>query len=207
MHGVILSLCDGSNRIAVISRDTRTLSVCRDLQNSLGTDVLLSHADVTDANAVLSVFQDIAKWSPRLDRMIFDTIGLAQSEPQDCESEEVTRGMRVTLHGFMNCVRLALPMFLRLGHGHVIAVQNSSGTRGEVRPASLSVGGASLKLYLNALRGEFSTRAVDFTEIELIGIPNHNIDSEWLRQEIAVEIQKVITERPERIRIVGKKPQ
>lgn len=154
-------------RIGLLSRNTRVLHQFKERLLDWGVDAEIFMADVTDSQRVLEAFMQFSVWSKRLDRLIYN-VGVLSTEPaSEVTESELARVMGANFFGFVNCFQLAQPMFQRFGSGHVIAMSGTDAIVLENSPVAYATSKASLRIYIQALRGELEEKGILFSELFL----------------------------------------
>lgn len=190
-------------RIALLSRDAAMLNGFRERLERRGVECAVIEADVTESESVLTAFMRLGKWSVRLDRMIYNVGAVSNERAVEVSESELARVMGVNFFGFVNCFQLALPMFQRLGRGHVVTMSRVTESDESAVSVAYAASRASLQIYVNALRNELAERHIDFTDV-LLGRGLVAGETQELRcEEIVAGLMRVTEERPARF-IIGK---
>lgn len=190
-------------RIALLSRDGAMLNGFRERLEHRGVECAVFEADVTESESVLTAFMHLSRWSLRLDRLIYNVGAVSNERAAEVSESELARVMGVNFFGFVNCFQLALPMFQRLGRGHVVTMSRATESAENEVSVAYAASRASLQIYVNALRNELAEKHVHFTDVMLGRSSVAGEYQELTCEEIVAGLLRVMEELPERF-VIGK---
>lgn len=187
-------------QIGLLSRNTQLLYRYKELLDECGVRCQAYAMDVTQAQSVLNTLMTLAAWSPRVDRMIYNISVLAAECDSEAGGSELARMMEASFLGFVNCFQLLQPMFKRLGHGHALLMTEAVSPDGGP-DAIASVGQASLRIYLKALRNELIGQNISLTEVQLGRVPQGETVRDLTCEEVVAGLFDAIRNRPTELTI------
>ncbi|MBI5059464.1 SDR family NAD(P)-dependent oxidoreductase [candidate division KSB1 bacterium] len=189
-------------QVALLARNEPRLVEFRSRLNSLGTPCESYMADVTDSASVTEAFKRLARWSPRLDRLIYN-VGVVSGESASTLTEsELVRVMGTNFFGFVNCFQLANEMFKRSGGGQAIVISSADALHPETTGVAYAASKAALQIYAAALRRELQPK-IEITEVYLGRIAVAG-EFRWLNSdEVVLGLTRAIDERPARMVVGG----
>ena len=158
-------------------------------------------ADVTDPGEALSALTSLSKWSPRLDRLIYNRRVVSSKQSVQVPESEMNRIMGVNLFGFVNCFQLVHPMFKRLGGGTAIIVSDNRLRGPEETEVAYEASHAALQIYLAALRREVAPDHVHICELVIGIIRQHDVLRDPNDAEVVTAIGHVIDHHPDRFSV------
>ncbi len=184
-------------RIGLVARTDSRLRQFKERLDACGLESETFVADVTEAESVLSAFQRFAKWSPRLDRLIYNVGTESHEHAADVTTSSLHKVMSANFFGFVNCMQLALPMLRRTGGGQVITLSSTRALKHD-QPVAYAASKASLQIYVSALRRELSQSALRISEVFLGQTRSGRGWRDLVCEEIVRGLLTAIHEQPER---------
>jgi 3-oxoacyl-[acyl-carrier protein] reductase len=188
-------------QVALLARsEPRLVEFCARL-TALGTPCESYLADVTDSASVTEAFKQLARWTTRLDRLIYN-VGVVSGEAASTLTEsELVRVMGTNFFGFVNCFQLAHEMFKRHGGGQAVIISSADALQPERTGVAYAASKASLQIYAAALRRELDSR-MTITELYLGQVLESGEPRALNTEEVVSALRRAIDQRPTRL-VVG----
>lgn len=194
-------LCRRGEQIALLARSDVRLEQLRAQFTGEGLSCATFRADVTEPGETLTAFAALAKWSPRLDRLIYNRRVVSSEQLVQVPESEMNRVMGVNLFGFVNCFQLTHPMFKRLGGGTAIIVSDNRLRGPEETGVAYEASHAALQIYLAALRREVAPEHIHICELAIGIIREHDVLRDPNDAEVVTAIGHVIDHHPDRFSV------
>jgi NAD(P)-dependent dehydrogenase (short-subunit alcohol dehydrogenase family) len=115
-------------RLVLVSRGEESLEeAAAEAREAGAADVVVSPADVTDADAVRAAVDTALERFGRLDVVVHAAQVMAYGRIEDVPREVFEQVVDVALHGTANVARAVLPVFRAQGAGHLVVVNSLLG--------------------------------------------------------------------------------
>jgi short-subunit dehydrogenase len=194
-------LCCRGEQVALLSRSDVRLEQLRAQFVGEGLSCAAFRADVTEPGDTLTAFASLAKWSPRLDRLIYNRRVVSSEQAAQVPESEMNRVMGANLFGFVNCFQLAHPMFKRCGSGAAIVVSDDRLRGPDETGVAYEASHAASQIYLAALRREVAPDHVHICELLIGIIREHDVLRNPNDEEVVNAVCHVIDRQPDRFSI------
>jgi NAD(P)-dependent dehydrogenase (short-subunit alcohol dehydrogenase family) len=102
----------------------RLTTAMAEVAEQTGAPTLAVVADVTDADAVQAVVDDVVARFGRIDVVVHSAQVMAYGRIEDVPAPVYDRVVDTALHGTANLARSVLPVFRRQGEGHLVVVSS-----------------------------------------------------------------------------------
>ncbi len=130
---------------------------------SLGDDVLASHLDVTDPASFREFLALTEREVGPIDVLI-NNAGIMPIGPMLDESDATARRvMEINVLGMLTGMKLALPLMIPRGHGHIVNVASIAGKSPVPGGASYAASKAAIISLTETARVEFAGKGIQFT--------------------------------------------
>lgn len=194
-------LCRRGEQVALMSRSDVRLEQLQTQFSGESLSCATFRADVTEPGETLTALAAMAKWSPRLDRLIYNRRVVSSEQATQVPESEMNRVMGANLFGFVNCFQLAQPMFKRLGGGTAIIISDSRLRGPEETGVAYDASQSALQIYLAALRREVAPDQIHICELVIGTIREHDVLRNPNDAEVVNAICHVIDQHPDRFSI------
>ena len=190
-------------QVALMARSEIRLQQLRTQLEGEGVPCQIFAADVTEPDSVLQAFTKLSRWSPRLDRLIYNKGAVSSEQAVQLTESEMHRVMSVNLFGFVNCFQLAHPMLKRTGGGTAVIVAGGQRSQPPESGVASEVSRAALQIYASALRREVAAENISVCELFLGRVRDRENVRELLPEEIVAGLLHIVDHRPDRY-VVGR---
>ena len=154
------TLASRGAHVAIVDIDGETAeSTAQELRDT-GATARAYEVDITDADAVMSIFKKIAEESGGLDILV-NNAGLTRDNlllrmsPDDWDLV-----MRVNLKGAYNCIRAAVRPMMSQRSGRIISIASVVGILGNAGQANYAASKAGLIALTKSVAKEFASRGI-----------------------------------------------
>lgn len=155
-------------RVAVLARRGDRLEALCARYNTAGhsSRVLVYPHDVTDFDAVPTLFQEIVSDLGGLDLVVYAAAVQVAIGPTEYDFAKDVTMIRVNLLGAIAWLNEAATRFERARSGHIVGISSIAGERGRVGNPAYNASKAGLNTYLEALRNRLTRHGVTVTTIK-----------------------------------------
>jgi short-subunit dehydrogenase len=151
---------------ALARRDNALEEVCRAAnEQGEGLATYFTH-DVTDTEAIPTLFQEITRTLGGLDLVIYVAGYMPPVQAQEYDYDKDSEMIAVNLLGAMAWLNQAAVRFYQARGGHIVGIGSVSGDRGRRAMPAYHASKAALHTYLESLRNRLSQHGVTVTTIK-----------------------------------------
>ncbi len=154
------------HRVVGLSRSPAASSILGD-ENP---DFHLLACDVTDANAVRSVFHRIAAEHGPVENLIYNAHELFIGSFMETEEETFERIWRVNTIGAFHCAQAAMAQMLQLGRGAAVFSGATASVRGGARFAAFASSKFALRGLAQSLAREYGPQGIHVAHVIIDGL-------------------------------------
>jgi short-subunit dehydrogenase len=152
-------------KLVLSARREHTLkNLCEDL-SKINQSVFFYVLDIGDRKQVLEVGSRIAKEVGMVDVLIANAGTHVPTKVEEFNSESYEALTKVNYFGALNCIEAVLPLMLKRGDGHLVAVSSVAGYRGLPKAAAYGASKAALTHFMESLRFDLQNYNVRVTVV------------------------------------------
>jgi short-subunit dehydrogenase len=160
-----LELARRGARVVLAARRKKCLDDLALKIKKIGGDGLSIQADVTDANALHTIAENIYQRFGRIDAWIKDAAVLVAGKFEEIPPKVFHRVFKVNFFGDVNGVRVVLPYLKKQGAGTIIDVSSLIGVIGQPYILSSTSSKFAVNEFSEALRGELRKTNIKFCKV------------------------------------------
>ncbi len=152
-------------KLALTARRADVLSEIKDEINRSHSPpaIAIRKLDVTDGDAVFSVFSEMARELGGIDIVLANAgVGLGERVGRG-DFEKAKQTIDVNLTGAIATLDAAAQYFLEKGEGHMVGISSVAAFRGMPKSAAYCASKAGLAVYMEAMRAELYRKNIDIT--------------------------------------------
>ena len=153
------------HRAAMFARRLFVLASAAEKVRATGAEAITFALDVTDSSALSDAVGRLEKMTGGIDLLVANA-GTGQATPAEDLDRNVARKMiDLNVRAFTDTVALVLPMMLKRGTGHIVALSSLAAFRGLPGNAVYCAGKAFVATFMESLRADLSGTGVHTTTV------------------------------------------
>ena len=123
---------------------------------SMGGHAVLAHCDISQANNVKIMFDELLELYGRIDILV-NNAGIWEPTPAESTDLKIySRTINVNLDGMVNCCSNIIPNMKQIGGGHIINISSTAGQRGEAGYSAYAASKGAVISYTKSLAVELA---------------------------------------------------
>jgi len=151
--------------LGLVARRIERLEALRAIIEERGARAYALQADVRDASRMKSVVEEFARSAGGLSLLVANA-GVSRSDRlKDGDAEPLSDLIAVNVQGALNTILPAIPIMIRAGGGHVVAVGSVAGFRGLPGKGAYCASKAALKTLMDGFRPALRGYGIHVTTI------------------------------------------
>lgn len=155
----------GAKPILMARNYERLISIAAEIKNQTGIEALVYQVDVSDSDAVETVFSDLLKKVDKIDVLI-NNAGFGKFDSvMDATLSEMKEMFEVNVFGLMACTKMVLPSMLQQNYGHIVNIASQAGKFATPKASAYSGSKHAVLGFTNSLRMELAHTNIHVTAV------------------------------------------
>jgi len=164
-RGLALRFAKDGYAVGLAARRVPELNALAEEIRALGGEVGVYPTDVADREALLAAIRECEEELGPIDLLIANAGVSTRARPEELDSREVERVMKINFLGAVTATEGVLPGMLERGRGQVVVVSSLASFQGLVLHGSYCASKAAMNGFFESLRLDVAKRGVDVTII------------------------------------------